>query len=428
MDDPEPMPSPPPAPAAPAARNLGQETRDTLQAQIDLAPQLYASEAQYQPLYSALQSRNWQQQMLGTPASGDQPAVKGLLDFYQQDLYPRASGMLQQANTASRAADISDVAALGPSATAAFRAANPEATATLAELQRQAMSAGPSELERLLEQQARSEMALGSQMSPEQQRQIEQATRASFAARGMALGKPAAFAEVLNKDQYATQRQGQRQQFAMGVDQLMQQRQQANRGFLGNVTQLSLGATQDPFLAILGRASQAPQVGQAQFGSGQSLLGAQPNLFNPQSSYAQDLYNTNYNGQAAYGIGMANRDAALYGAQLGYNGNIYGANQAFNGAVIGGAMSMIGSMAGGAGAAAGGGAFCWVAREVYGESDPRWLLFREWLLTRAPRWFRELYARQGARFALWIQNKPILKRVIRAWMDARIETLKPVEA
>lgn len=347
-DDPAPAPAPPPAPAAPTPRNLGQETRDTLQAQIDLAPQVYASEAQYQPMYSALQSRNWQSQMLGTPASGDQPAVKGLLDFYQQDLYPRTSGMLKSANTASRAADIADVAALGPTATAAFRAANPEATATLAELQRQAMTAGPSELERLLEQQARSEMALGNQMSPEQQRQIEQATRASFAARGMAMGRPAAFAEVLNKDQYATQRQGQRQQFAMGVDQLQQQRLQANRGFLGNVTQLSLGATQDPFMAILGRASQAPQVGQAQFGSGQATLGAQPNLFNPQSSYAQDLYNTNYNGQVAYGIGMANRDAALYGAQLGYQGSQYGSQQQAMGSMIGGGLGLLGNVGGAA--------------------------------------------------------------------------------
>jgi len=33
---------------------------------------------------------------------------------------------------------------------------------------------------------------------------------------------------------------------------------------------------------------------------------------------------------------------------------------------------------------------CWVAREVYGADNPRWLEFRTWLLTQAPAWFRDL--------------------------------------
>jgi len=64
---------------------------------------------------------------------------------------------------------------------------------------------------------------------------------------------------------------------------------------------------------------------------------------------------------------------------------------------------------------------CWVAREVYGAENPRWLEFRAWMLTRAPVWFRELYIRHGARIAAWISNKPLLKRAIRSWMDARIQ-------
>jgi len=63
---------------------------------------------------------------------------------------------------------------------------------------------------------------------------------------------------------------------------------------------------------------------------------------------------------------------------------------------------------------------CWVARAVYGEHDPRWRMFRNWLMAEAPTWFRALYIAQGSRFAAFIADKPGLKRAIRAWMDTKI--------
>lgn len=78
-----------------------------------------------------------------------------------------------------------------------------------------------------------------------------------------------------------------------------------------------------------------------------------------------------------------------------------------------GISGMIGSFAGGL--------MCWVAREVYGVDNPKWMLFRNWLLTEAPVWFRELYEQNGERFALWISNKPLIKRMIRAWMNRIIK-------
>lgn len=84
-----------------------------------------------------------------------------------------------------------------------------------------------------------------------------------------------------------------------------------------------------------------------------------------------------------------------------------------------------GSSAGGSGSTEGGAASlivkCWVARAVYGEENPRWRLFRDWLLADAPVWFRDLYARHGERFARWIAPHPTAKAVIRWWMDTRIE-------
>jgi len=63
---------------------------------------------------------------------------------------------------------------------------------------------------------------------------------------------------------------------------------------------------------------------------------------------------------------------------------------------------------------------CWVAREVYGVENPRWLLFRAWLLTQAPDWLRETYLAHGEEFAAWIHDKPVLKAGIRMLMEAAI--------
>src|SRR5688572_27223449 len=64
-----------------------------------------------------------------------------------------------------------------------------------------------------------------------------------------------------------------------------------------------------------------------------------------------------------------------------------------------------------------GGQLCWVAREVYGVNDGRWLEFRSWLLGEAPAWLRNTYVKHGAAFATWVSDKPIIKQVIRRMVD-----------
>jgi len=64
------------------------------------------------------------------------------------------------------------------------------------------------------------------------------------------------------------------------------------------------------------------------------------------------------------------------------------------------------------------GGICWVAREVYGEENPKWLLFRAWLLTEAPDWLRDAYHTHGEAFAAWIHDKPLAKLAVRAVMDS----------
>jgi len=63
---------------------------------------------------------------------------------------------------------------------------------------------------------------------------------------------------------------------------------------------------------------------------------------------------------------------------------------------------------------------CWVAREVYGQDNPKWMLFRSWLTEDSPRWFLSLYTKHGERFAQFISNKPWLKAIIRRWMNRKI--------
>ena len=65
---------------------------------------------------------------------------------------------------------------------------------------------------------------------------------------------------------------------------------------------------------------------------------------------------------------------------------------------------------------------CWVAREVYGETSPQWLLFRSWLLGDSPSWFRNLYISKGEVFADWLSKNTWLKPIIRRWMDGRIRS------
>lgn len=70
--------------------------------------------------------------------------------------------------------------------------------------------------------------------------------------------------------------------------------------------------------------------------------------------------------------------------------------------------------------AVGKGLMCWVAREVYGEDNPKWLFFRHWLYSEAPAWFFNLYMNFGRAFAGFISDKPFIKSIIRRWMDSKI--------
>jgi hypothetical protein len=59
---------------------------------------------------------------------------------------------------------------------------------------------------------------------------------------------------------------------------------------------------------------------------------------------------------------------------------------------------------------------CWIARAAFGETDIRWMIFREWLLVDAPAWFRKLYIRHGEAIGFWLSDRAGMRRVVRTLM------------
>ena len=87
------------------------------------------------------------------------------------------------------------------------------------------------------------------------------------------------------------------------------------------------------------------------------------------------------------------------------------------------AGSALGSLIGTLGAAAIT-KWCWVAREVYGPQDYSWIVFRNWMFSKAPKWLYNLYGKHGEAFAEFISNKPLLKRAIKCIMDKVVQNHK----
>jgi hypothetical protein len=64
---------------------------------------------------------------------------------------------------------------------------------------------------------------------------------------------------------------------------------------------------------------------------------------------------------------------------------------------------------------------CWVAREVYGKSNPEWFIFRTWLEYDAPKWFKKLYVTHGENYAKLISKVPPLKWLTKQLMNTVVE-------
>lgn len=268
--------------SAPADRQLQSEMEQTIRAQLNTAPDIYAARQQYDPLYADLAVQNYRRALLG---NGSQP---GLLSLYG-DVAPTLNQFSADASRYQRQADVADVEALAGRTTTALRNADPTAAA----------------IEDQLAKQAQAELASGASLDPALANQVSQSVRAAQAARGFGMGTVDANVEGLFAGREAEQLRRQRQAFASSV---AAQRRQTNG---------------DPFLAILGRPAQSMQLTGQSLALGQTAQGTGP-TFDPYNQYAQDLYNTNYNARAAAKIATANNEAAITGAAISAFGNIAG--------------------------------------------------------------------------------------------------------
>ena len=290
-------------------------------------------------------------------------------------------------------------------------------------------SAQAEQLRSNLEQEAINQLALGSQLGAEEQRQYQQAARAAQTARGNIFGVAPAVEEAVTTglagEQRKLARYGAATQF-LASGQNTSDALKSDIAFRDALLQNRLGAASGfiaggPSLYNLGQSRTGAQQGAFQnyIQANQALPGG----FNQQPSTAQPFYQAVDQGIP---VNLTNTFANLYGSQANYLANTYGAQvgaisrqpsgfQNFATAA-GGAFDL----ARGFGALGSAGLICWVAREVYGIDNPKWLQFREWMLTKASDNLRNFYIEYGERIAESIRNKPKIKAIIRKWMDSKI--------
>lgn len=248
-------------PSAPKSRSEAEEYTKTLRAQISVMPEWLKAEQTYRPKFAQLDADILQQ------------TLPQMLETYRQ-VAPTLSEIENQTQADKLAAEMQLLDRYGPEVTATIRKAS-----------------GNDQLLAALNAQAMEELSAGTSLDPAMTNAYQQAVRSAQAGRGMFnVGMPAISAEAALGAQTAEAMRRARQQFA------------------GTVVGLNQATSGDPLMAILGRPSQSFS---ALSGYGNQAAGMTPNsVFNIQSPYAQDLYNTNYNANASANIRGANMQAA----------------------------------------------------------------------------------------------------------------------
>lgn len=212
-----------------------------------------------------------------------------------------------------------------------------------------------------------SNYAFGSKMSPEQEAAFRSSVGEAQARRGMGRGPTDIYQEAVARSTYG--------------ENLRQNRASEARDALGLYGDIFQATTGRPTMSAtpMGATIQAPDAN----------IGLQDYL-SMGINFDQQRMNANANKKA--------QQQAMIGAGIQ-------------------------AVAGIGGAAVG---MCWVAREVYGETNPKWKEFRHYLFTRAPAALLRGYLRKGAAFADWLRSHPERKADVRAWMDTCLG--EPVEA
>ena len=266
---------------APAAPNYQESMRSILQAQIDLAPQVYESEKTYQPKYQTLQDQIAKQ------------AATSQINLYKQ-LQPSYSQLEEDYMKSQQGAQLRGLQERAPGYIQAFQ-------------QAQGVGGINQALQQYTQQKLGGLQANGANLSPEEQRMLDQQARAGYAARGTSLGGQSNLAEVMNR--YNARQAREQQLVALGT------------GLGGYFQQQAAPALtsfyQQPMYAgsFGGQAAQNAMMAQQQAG---------PQYFNPESPTGMGSIYGAYNAQMQLAAGTAQANAARSAGKMGAMGAIGG--------------------------------------------------------------------------------------------------------
>jgi len=160
----------------------------------------------------------------------------------------------------------------------------------------------------------------------------------------------------------------------------------------------------------LGAAAQMGALGQQAFGTGQAIQQQQAQQGLLQQGIQQALIDAAKQQYAGYtGAPAAALNAPLQALGVAQQGGAKDVVQSQNP----GLFSYLQTAA----------MLCWVAREVYGEQDPKWMQFREWVIGHSPDWFYKAYSNYGEKFAKVVRKVPAIKIILRPFMDAKRKSI-----
>ena len=364
------------------------------------------------------------------------------------DPYSTALAEKATANAVMKAASSAE-RALQSSGLSNINAQREAASAAEQELNKVGMSLSdlsPTEQEAILSGRGMEFAASTGELTALEKRRAQQSSREASVARGRGMDQSAVYGEM--QARMAAELNKQEREIALGAGLLGQQADmRLNRlgkgaGILGQAEAMDAQRRPDQ---LQRQQFGAQSLAQAESASAQRRADYRQNLalaFEMNRSLAGDAGNVIL-GRPSASIGLGNQmlgqatagAAGQMGPQLfdpnvglnmalqqrGQDVTFQGMQAQADAASSAGMMGAVGGIAQGIGSAGGLAAFCWVAREVYGIENPKWLEFREWMLNDSPSWFRNTYIKYGERFAKFISNKPRVKSIIRKWMNTKIK-------
>ena len=253
------------------APQMQQSYGQALGAQLHYAPEVYAANAQYSPLYTQLDLSNL------TSFLNGRNGQNGFLSEYTNSIMPALTQAQNTANNSIRQNNLNEAQALTPQWIQGERSANPGAA---------------SLLDTLTNNTSR-DLSYGTELTPAEQTQLNQSVRSGQAARGMGFGPSDVFGESMADTGFGQQLYQERMGAAQGLVPTLQ-------GFYG-----------DPIGEISGMGSNAGMNASSMTGAASgSAAPAQSAEFNPE---AMAMQNQNIGTQ----LGMANAAAQNSGISSG---------------------------------------------------------------------------------------------------------------